>query len=40
MDLRWKNYEDGKWMELAQDRVHWWNLVSAVLQFLVLTSQC
>ena len=27
---------DRRWMELAQDRVRWWALLLAVLNFLVL----
>ena len=30
--------ENGKWMELAQDRVQWWALVLAVLNRCVLLS--
>jgi len=36
MDLREIGCEDGSWMELAQDRVQWWNLLFAVLNLLVL----
>ena len=28
--------EDGRWMELAQDRVQWWALVLAVFNCCVL----
>jgi hypothetical protein len=28
--------EDGRWMELAQDRVQWWDLVLAALNLGVL----
>ena len=31
--------EDGRWMELAQDRVQWWALVLAVLILLVLLPE-
>jgi len=31
--------EDGKWMELAQDRVQWWALVLAVLNLCVLLPE-
>ena len=31
MDLMEIGCEDGRWMELAQDRVQWWALVLAVL---------
>jgi hypothetical protein len=30
MDLREIVCEDGRWIELAQDRVQWWTLPSAV----------
>ena len=36
MDLREIGCEDGRWMELAQDRVQWQALVLAVLNLLVL----
>jgi hypothetical protein len=36
MDLREIGYEDGKWMELAQDRVKWLALVLSVLNLRVL----
>jgi hypothetical protein len=36
MDLREIGCEDGRWMELAQDRVQWWALVLAVLNLRVL----
>ena len=35
MDLREIGCEDGRWMELAQDRVQWQALVLAVLNLLV-----
>jgi hypothetical protein len=28
--------EDGRWIEVAQDRVHWWDLLLAVLKRCVL----
>jgi hypothetical protein len=31
--------EDEKWMELAQNRVHWWDLVVAVLKLCVLLPE-
>jgi hypothetical protein len=31
--------EDGRWMELAQDRVQWQALVLAVLNLLVLLAE-
>jgi hypothetical protein len=31
MDLMEIGCEDESWMELAEDRVHWWDLVVAVL---------
>jgi hypothetical protein len=36
MDLKEICCDDGRWMELAQDRVQWRALVSAALNFLVL----
>jgi hypothetical protein len=39
MDLRETGCEDGSWMELAQDRVEWWVLILAVLNFLVLLPE-
>jgi hypothetical protein len=36
MDLREIGYEDGRWMELAQDRVQWRALVLAVLNLRVM----
>jgi hypothetical protein len=36
MDLREIGCEDGRWMDLAQDRVQWQALVLAVLKLLVL----
>jgi hypothetical protein len=36
MDLREIGCEDGKWIELAQDRVQWWAFVLAVLNLRVL----
>jgi hypothetical protein len=39
MDLRETGFEDGRWMELAQDRVEWWALVLAVLNLLVLLPE-
>jgi hypothetical protein len=36
MDLREIGCEDGRWMELAQDRVQWRALVLAVLKLRVL----
>jgi hypothetical protein len=40
MNLRELGCEDGRWMELAQDRVQWQALVLAVLSFLVLLPEC
>jgi len=34
MDLREIGCEDGRWMELAQDRVQWQALVLAVLKLI------
>jgi hypothetical protein len=39
MDLREMGCEDGKLMELAQDRVQWWALVLAVLNLRVLLPE-
>jgi hypothetical protein len=39
MDLREIGCEDGRWMELAQDRVQWRALVLAVLKLLVLLPE-
>jgi hypothetical protein len=36
MDLMETGFEDGRWMELAQDRVQWRALVLAVLNLQVL----
>jgi hypothetical protein len=36
MDLRETGCEDGRWMELAQDRVQWQALVLAVLNLRVM----
>ena len=32
--------EDGRWIELAQDRVQWWALVLAVLNLSVPLPEC
>ena len=39
MDLMEIGCEDGRWMELAQDRVQWQALVLAVLNLLVLLPE-
>ena len=39
MDLREIGCGDGRWMELAQDRVQWQALVLAVLNLLVLLPE-
>ena len=39
MDLMEIGCEDGRWMELAEDRVQWWALVLAVLYRCVLLSE-
>jgi len=39
MDPREIVCEDGRWMELAQDRVQWQALVLAVLNLLVLLPE-
>jgi len=38
-DLREIGCEDGRWMELAQDRVQWQALVLTVLNLLVLLPE-
>jgi len=40
MDLTVMGCEDGKWMELAQDRVQWQGVVLAVLNLGGLLPQC
>jgi hypothetical protein len=40
MDLMETGCEDGRWIELAQDRVQWQALVLAVLNIQFLLSQC
>jgi hypothetical protein len=40
VDLSKIGCEDGRWMELAQDRVQWQALVLTVLNLLVLLPQC
>jgi len=39
MDLKKIGCEDGRWMELAQDRVQWWALLLAVLNICVLLPE-
>ena len=39
MDLREIGCGDGRWMELAEDRVQWQALVLAVLKLLVLLPE-
>jgi hypothetical protein len=39
MDLKEIVCEDGRWMELAQDRVQWQALVLAVMTLLVLLPE-
>jgi hypothetical protein len=39
IDLREMGCKDGRWMELAQDRVQWWTLVLAVLNLGVLLPE-
>jgi hypothetical protein len=36
MDLKEMGCEDGRWMELAQDRIQWRSLVLAVFNLRVL----
>jgi hypothetical protein len=38
-DVRETGYEDGRWMELAEDRVQWQALLLAVLNLRVLLSE-
>jgi hypothetical protein len=38
--LKEMRFEDGKWMELTQDRVHRRELILAALNFRVLLSAC
>lgn len=33
-------FEDGKWIELAQDRMQWRALILVVLNFRALKPQC
>jgi hypothetical protein len=37
--FRCMGYEDGRWMELAEDRVQWQALLLAVLNLLVLLPE-
>jgi len=39
LDLMNVSCEDGRWMELAQDRVQWWALVLAVFNLLFLLPE-
>jgi hypothetical protein len=39
IDLREIDCEDGRWIELAQDRVQWWAFVLAVLNLRVLPPE-
>jgi len=39
MDLMEIGCEDGRWMELGEDRVQWWALVLAVLNRCVLLRE-
>jgi uncharacterized integral membrane protein len=39
MDIREIGCEDGRWMELAHDRVQWQALVLEVLILLVLVAE-
>jgi len=39
MDLMEIGREDGRWMELAEDRVQWWALVLAGLNLCVLLPE-
>jgi hypothetical protein len=39
MGLREIGCEDGRWIELAQDRVQWWAFVLAVLNLCVLLPE-
>jgi hypothetical protein len=40
IDLQKINCDDGRWMELAQDRVQWRGLVLAVLNLRALLPEC
>jgi len=40
MDLRGIGCEDRRWMELAQDRVQWWDLALTVLNFGIRLTKC
>jgi hypothetical protein len=40
MNFKEINFEDVRWMELAQDCIQWWVLVLAVLNLGVLLPQC
>ena len=39
MDFMEIGCEDGRWIELAQDRVQWWAFVLAVLNLCVLLPE-
>jgi hypothetical protein len=39
MDVKKSDSEDGRWMELAQDRVAWRSLVLDVLKYHVLLPE-
>jgi len=39
MDLMEIGCEDGRWMELAQNRMQWWVFVLAVLKLCVLLPE-
>jgi hypothetical protein len=39
MELNETGYNDGMWMELAQDHVWWWNLVLAMLYEIILLCE-
>jgi hypothetical protein len=39
MDLREVGCEDGKWIELALDRVRWWALVLSVLDLRIILPE-
>jgi hypothetical protein len=39
MDLGELGYEDGRWIEVAQDHAQWWALVSVALNLQVLLPE-
>jgi hypothetical protein len=39
MDLREIGWEDGEWVQLAQDRGQWWAVVNVVMNLQVLAPR-